>query len=245
MAQVVRKTRLDRYPKLFETVRAFYAASNRVPERILSFGCSKGDELITLRKCFPQSEILGCDINLEPFRQRPNPLPFEVFLSTPESLRQHGPFDVVFANSVLCYHPAKGPVPEKFPFREFASLASDIDAVLREGGLFCLFNASYSFSELPFAANYRPVRNPQMWENGFVPRWHSSGVQVSRKLRFLNYRVQHVVRPDLASYWDFRDCIFQKAKGEAQRQDLGRTVREDAPRRQLPAFCWKWLLGGR
>src|SRR5262245_40070421 len=54
------RTTLDRYPELFR------AASQQMPDatRILSYGCSTGEECATLTRYFPAAEIVGTDINL-------------------------------------------------------------------------------------------------------------------------------------------------------------------------------------
>ena len=49
-----------RYPHIFEFVRI---KLGNHPARILSFGCSTGEEVFTLRKCFPAATIKGIDIN--------------------------------------------------------------------------------------------------------------------------------------------------------------------------------------
>ena len=52
-------TWLDRYPELFDL------AARLAPDarRILSFGCSTGEELVSLRRRFPEAEIVGAEIN--------------------------------------------------------------------------------------------------------------------------------------------------------------------------------------
>ena len=57
--QIPNKTSLDRYPEIFA------AAVAAVPEarRILSFGCSTGEECVTLASYFPGALIVGTDIN--------------------------------------------------------------------------------------------------------------------------------------------------------------------------------------
>jgi hypothetical protein len=53
------KTALDRYPEIFAAAAA--AAPNA--RRILSFGCSTGEECVTLANYFPNAQIVGTDIN--------------------------------------------------------------------------------------------------------------------------------------------------------------------------------------
>src|SRR5690242_19616262 len=57
--QTTPETAKERYPELFDL------AASLVPEakRILSFGCSTGEELVALRRRFPTAEIIGVEIN--------------------------------------------------------------------------------------------------------------------------------------------------------------------------------------
>ena len=54
-------TFVDRYPRIFTFVKDQLA--NTAAPRLLSFGCSTGEEVFTLRRYFPQAEIVGIDIN--------------------------------------------------------------------------------------------------------------------------------------------------------------------------------------
>jgi hypothetical protein len=207
MAQVGIKTRFDRYPALFSVAQARVAQRGVEQPRVLSFGCSNGDELLTIRKYFPTAHIFGCDIDLTAAAARTD-LPGTIFPSTRDEIAKRGPFDVIFANSVLCHHAKQ--LPSAFPFAEYVELARMLHESLAPGGLLCIFNASYLFSELPFADDYRPVRSEHLIENGFVPKWHSSGARISRYKRLGKTGRQIVLRPELANVWDFRDCVFEK-----------------------------------
>ena len=58
-------TRPDRYPVIFLGVQAALEApaANDRPLAILSFGCSTGEEVFSLRRYFPAARIKGIDIN--------------------------------------------------------------------------------------------------------------------------------------------------------------------------------------
>ena len=51
----------DRYPNIFEQVRKLAGDGTNV--RILSFGCSTGEEVFSLRQYFDEARIVGLDIN--------------------------------------------------------------------------------------------------------------------------------------------------------------------------------------
>src|SRR5687767_9417567 len=54
-------TSMDRYPTVFSACRHLFAEQKEI--RILSFGCSSGEEVLTLRQYFPHAYITGADIN--------------------------------------------------------------------------------------------------------------------------------------------------------------------------------------
>lgn len=53
-------TKLNRYSSLFEDIKKFYP-NNTV--KILVYGCSTGEELVTLNNIFPDNEIFGVEID--------------------------------------------------------------------------------------------------------------------------------------------------------------------------------------
>ena len=54
-------TSLDRYPSLFAKTKGIQPN----PKKIMSFGCSTGEECTTLRKYYPEALIVGIEINRE------------------------------------------------------------------------------------------------------------------------------------------------------------------------------------
>jgi hypothetical protein len=54
-------TWMDRYPEIFSTCGAYF--TNRKNLKILSYGCSTGEEVITLRRYFPLAIITSAEIN--------------------------------------------------------------------------------------------------------------------------------------------------------------------------------------
>ena len=51
----------NRFPEVFSECARYFG--DRTNLRILSFGCSTGEEVLTLREYFPTAEIVGADIN--------------------------------------------------------------------------------------------------------------------------------------------------------------------------------------
>ena len=131
--------------------------------RILSFGCSIGFEMKTLRAYFPDASIFGCDTSIEALGAAQRNLredPGIVFYSTPQAIDAFGPFDIILAMSVLCQFPANSQV-DNLDFAVPVPLVRDAvhqpgPRNLRPGGLFCLVNANYLFSALEVAPGFRP-----------------------------------------------------------------------------------------
>lgn len=66
---------------------------------VLSFGCSAGWEPLDLARHLPRAAVLGCDVNEAVLREARArcPAEIEIFASTAEQLREHGPFDAITA----------------------------------------------------------------------------------------------------------------------------------------------------
>ncbi len=181
--QLSNRTRANRYPHVFEPVARMAAALQRPQLRVLSFGCSTGEEPSILATHYlPGAEILGVDIApdaLAEARARCAALAgVTIAESTPETLRSRGPFDLIFAMSVLCRWPTSrrmASIGELFPFARFTEQATLLDEVLAPGGLLVIYNANYSFLQTPVAANYDVVVSPQIDTAGFVKRFLPDG----------------------------------------------------------------------
>ena len=95
-------TESHRYPLLFGNLDLMRRRLLGAKVRILSFGCSTGEELMSLAAYFPDDELFGCDVNegaLDKAREVANLLPnCTVFYSDLENLERHGPYDLIFAN---------------------------------------------------------------------------------------------------------------------------------------------------
>src|ERR1700677_1126976 len=102
-------TAYDRYPAIFAATSKIYHFLSKRPPRVLSFGCSIGDETTCLAdKYFPDSQIIGLDVSesaLDSARQRLGTRHITYATSTPDNLAFNGPYDIIFAMSVLCKWP--------------------------------------------------------------------------------------------------------------------------------------------
>lgn len=188
-------TKVDRYPEVFAFAAAHSPRSSS--HSVLSFGSSFGLEAETLAtKYFPSSSIYGCDVDEETLAKAKQNAPTTTFfLSTIGELRRHGPFDVIFAMSVLTRHPPPPDIHVQYPFTLFSHTLELLAAVLKPNGLLVLYNTNYNledtvlastFTQIPFSPSSSPsssastlIANGAIGYTqkddqtcGFTPRWH-------------------------------------------------------------------------
>lgn len=179
--QVSNTTRLNRYPRVFATV--VQAASSMTRPRILSYGCSTGEEPHTLAaRYFPEGRIVGLDVSEEALAKaralNAREPRVTIDRSTRETLAGHGPYDVIFAMSVLCRWPESrrmDDIAEFFPFARFVDQVATLDAVLKPGGLLVIYNANYEFLHTPVAAGYDVIVSPRIRTAGQVKKFRPDG----------------------------------------------------------------------
>jgi len=144
-------TRLDRYPVIFSFVQSQFSRDN--PIEILSYGCSTGDEVISLREYFPRASIKEIDINaanIAACRKRLSAAPdaglvFETAASTEEEASSV--YDAIFCMAVL-RHSGLGlaGITRCDPLLRFADCArtvADFERCLKPGGLLIIRHSHF------------------------------------------------------------------------------------------------------
>jgi SAM-dependent methyltransferase len=143
--QTTAYTEPDRYPELM----ALAAKVHPGPSRILSFGCSTGEELVALRGYFPKAQIVGAEINARSRRIAARLVATDGDASVVAPDEIAGSFGVIFALAVLQREPHKvaemglGDLSGHYPFDRFEEAVSDLVGRLEPGGLLCVTNAHY------------------------------------------------------------------------------------------------------
>lgn len=157
----------DRYPVVFDFVRAQLAAS--VAPRLLSFGCALGDEVFSLRDYFPAAAIKGLDINpanIAAARQRLAARPADPCLAfeVNDSADAEPPasYDAVFCLSVFVRWQLKEDraVATSAPhlrFADFERATAGLAACVRPGGFLVLRHAMFRFADTAAARDFRCV----------------------------------------------------------------------------------------
>jgi 2-polyprenyl-3-methyl-5-hydroxy-6-metoxy-1,4-benzoquinol methylase len=160
------KTSLNRYPEIFAAAAALLPSALR----ILSFGCSTGEECVTLASYFPTALIIGTDINaLNLWKARKHRSERIRFVYTIDRLlASFGGFDAVFCMAVLRTHKRKK-IAEHYPFRRFEERALFLESLVRPGGLLVIHNSTYRFSDTAHRATYETIPIDAHYDKVYLP----------------------------------------------------------------------------
>jgi hypothetical protein len=220
MFQKITSTDFNRYPGIFRTAAAMMEAQHGADMRggrlkILSFGCSEGQEMQSIRCYFPDVRIFGCDVNKTVLRMAnkavSNDRLSHVFLSNEENIIENGPYDLVFAMSVFCQYPESKKFPniqDLYPFSLFQQLAGTLCDNMVPGGLFCLMNSNYLFRQTRMASRFRAIRSPLQGGNGFIDKFDQNGDRLTTSFgskRLYSHRREGAGIDDD----DLIDCMYQ------------------------------------
>jgi SAM-dependent methyltransferase len=155
----------DRYPWLFGFAATRIGA--RQDLRILSFGCSRGEEVFSLRKYFPDAAVKGIDINprnIARGRARARAentanATFEIAATTegePTSF-----YDAIFCLAVLCNGDLTTSNAQRcdplLHFERFDRMIGDFARCLKPGGLLLLHTTNFRFCDTAVAGDFDVV----------------------------------------------------------------------------------------
>lgn len=226
---------------LLAVVKAHFGPERTTPD-VLSFGCSIGDELATLRIMFPGARLHGCDIHPTALAAAQASVGHfaDVFTSSDEAVAARGPYDLICAFSSLCLNPPpKGPFAAAFPFARFEQILDLFAAVLKPGGVLALYNTSYLLRHASAARTFDILRSDQIAKNGFVDLHAPDGARLLKALPTLVGRAHRVEnRADLTD-WDLVDCLFIRRDGpgpSAVQTVAGYDPRPDVRRTEIAAW---------
>jgi hypothetical protein len=171
----------DRYPEIFKEVAEH--AMDDPKTQILSFGCSTGKECESLSdKYFIQSKISGFDLHESIINNniRSNTKPRITYFSDSSKLIK---YDIVFVMSVLCIWPDETNV-KGYSFDMFTDSINSIDLLINVGGLLCIYNSKYAFTDTITFNNYEIVNTINTY-TGFVYKYTKNNERISNYPYFL------------------------------------------------------------
>jgi SAM-dependent methyltransferase len=155
----------DRYPWVFGF--AATRIGSRPDLRILSFGCSRGEEVFSLRKYFPSAAIKGIDINprniarcLARVRaENPANVTFEVAATA--NGEATGSYDAIFCLAVLVNGDLTTSGAQRcdplLHFERFDRMVGDFARCLKSGGLLVLHTTNFRFCDTAVARDFDVV----------------------------------------------------------------------------------------
>jgi SAM-dependent methyltransferase len=160
--QIQNHTLPDRYPWLFEFAAEHFAGRGAI--QLLSFGCSHGDEVFSLRKYLPTAAIKGMDIDPQNIQravrravsEHADGLSFAVASTTTQEPTGH--YDAVFCLAVLCRGDltatgASHCDPHMY-FADFERQVTDFARCLKPGGFLFLHTTNFRFCDTAIAAQF-------------------------------------------------------------------------------------------
>jgi SAM-dependent methyltransferase len=153
----------DRYPWLFDFAAA---ALNGAPSpRLLSFGCSRGDEVFSLERRLPDAVIKGVDIdpaNIGTCNERAEGRDRLTFEAGSNSRGEPGDYyDAVFCLAVLCHgdltvRRARRSEP-LMRFADFERTVVDLARCVKPGGLLFLHTTNFRFCDTVVTGGFDAV----------------------------------------------------------------------------------------
>lgn len=158
-------TQVNRYPDIFAQATAHLRQKPDL--RLLSFGCSTGEEVFTLADLFPTATVKGIDISgarirtcRARWRQQGSPSRIEFTRTGSTEQEANGSYDAVFAMAVF-RHGGLGAAPSHclplFDPHAAERALTDLARVLKPGGLLAIRHANLRFSDLALADGFRAV----------------------------------------------------------------------------------------
>jgi SAM-dependent methyltransferase len=167
--QPYRYTRPDRYPWLFRFAVA--RIGSRPNLRILSFGCSRGEEVFSLRRYFPGATIKGIDINPRNIARcvaraqadRVADVAFATAATTEGEPTDS--YDAIFCLAVLCNGDLTTSNAQRcdpvLRFEQFDRMVADFSRCLRPDGLLVLHTTNFRFCDTSVAPDFDVVYEAQ------------------------------------------------------------------------------------
>jgi len=161
MIQTSSATELNRYPKLFQIVaKELEPVSN---PRILSFGCSSGEEVFSIKEYIPGAELSGVDINRRSIsiaKKRDKAGAYRFFHFRDDAWKSEMGYDCILALAVFQktdhWDSMRRESLDVFTFDKFQQMTGQLDSMLKPGGLFVIDHADFSFLDLSISKKFTP-----------------------------------------------------------------------------------------
>ncbi len=142
----------DRYPWLFQF--ATWELAHLRTLSLLSFGCSRGDEVFSLQNYFPHATIKGIEIdprNVAVCRARARSDRVSFVQAATTAAEPSAAYDAIFCLAVLCLGDLTTSGAQRcdpyLRFADFERMVVDFARCLRPGGLLLLHTTNFRFED--------------------------------------------------------------------------------------------------
>lgn len=189
------RTAPDRYPDLFAALRD--QMDTMAAPRIVSFGCSTGEETVTLRRYLPAARIIGVDIDRRRIgvaRARIREPGISFHRAARLADLDLGQVDAITCLSVMhrraLLHEWPTDCRPHMTFADFDRAMGDLDRHLAVGGFLLFYHSSFSFLDTGMAERYTPLYLVAPQDHARDKRYdrHDRPVLLSRQQRFALFR---------------------------------------------------------
>ena len=143
-------TKMDRYPVVFAACARYL--NNYAQPKILSFGCSTGEEVASIGDYIPTAVVSGVDINewcITQCKKKYAGGNFSFYHRNAAEFTNAGDFDAIFCMAVFQHTENRlgkdNATARGFTFEQFEAELMMLDKKLKPGGLLVIDNTDFNF----------------------------------------------------------------------------------------------------
>lgn len=177
--QMSNATNYNRYPDIFNECKKLFGNEKN---DILSFGCSTGEEILTLKEIyFTNCEIYGVEINEDNIKKCLEKIKSNYIFNYDDFLENDEKYDAIFAMSCLCKWEDTELVENSsaiYPFENFESIIKILDNKLNKNGHIVIYNANYIFEETSISQKYKKILTPSIIGSGKVHKFNKDNKKI-------------------------------------------------------------------
>jgi len=182
--QISNATKYNRYPIIFKECVEYF--KHKKP-KILSFGCSDGREVQTLKELyFKDSYIDGVDISEQMILTCKKLELGEKINFYKASDFKKDKYDLIFCMSVLCRWPQTQNLKDcssEYSFSQFERQILELDEMLETNGILVVYNSNFLFTDSVLNNKYKPLESKHLTESGFVKKFNKNNKEIN-----INYK---------------------------------------------------------
>ena len=153
----------NRYPLLFNQCKILL--EDIINPKILSYGCSTGEEVFTIGEYMPLATVVGVDVNdwcIRKCLKKNTNQKYSFYRRVSSEYEKLAEFDAIFCMAVFQSTENRKIDSEKimtgFTFDKFQNEVTQLDGKLKKNGLLFIDNCDFNFSDTIISAHYTPLK---------------------------------------------------------------------------------------